>query len=99
MTVFGDRTFEELIKVGGSVVKNLPAVQEMCVRSLVWENPLEEGMAAHSSILAWRIPRTEESGGYRPWGHKESDNCARTDTNTHTTLIFMELLMKIILII
>ena len=37
-------------------VKNLPAVQETWVRSLGWEGPLEEGMAAHSSILAWRIP-------------------------------------------
>ena len=37
-------------------VKNLPAVQETWVRSLVWEDPLEEGMATHSSILAWIIP-------------------------------------------
>ena len=37
-------------------VENLPAVQETWVRSLVWEDPLEEGMAAHSSVLAWRIP-------------------------------------------
>ena len=38
-------------------VKNLPALQETWVRSLGWENPLEEGMATHSSILAWRIPK------------------------------------------
>ena len=38
------------------VVKNLPAMLETQVRSLVWEDPLEEGMATHSSILAWRIP-------------------------------------------
>ena len=37
-------------------VKNLPAMRETCVRSLGWEDPLEEGMATHSSILAWRIP-------------------------------------------
>ena len=37
-------------------VKNLPAVQETWVRSLGWEDPLEEGIATHSSILAWRIP-------------------------------------------
>ena len=46
--------------------KNLPAMQEMqemWVLSLHWEDPLEEGMAAHSSILAWRIPWTEEPGG------------------------------------
>ena len=38
------------------MVKNLPAVEETCVRSLAWEDPLKEGMATHSSILAWRIP-------------------------------------------
>ena len=37
------------------------------------EDPLEEGMATHSSILAWRIPWTEEPGGYSSWGHKELD--------------------------
>ena len=48
-----------------SVVKNLPAMQElqMWVGSLGQEEPLEEAMATHSSILAWRIPWTEESGG------------------------------------
>ena len=45
------------------LVKNLPAMQETQVRSLGWEEPLEEGMAAHSSVLAWRIPWTEEPGG------------------------------------
>ena len=55
------------------MVKNLPAVQEMWVRSLDWEDPLEEGMATHSSILAWKIPWTEEPGGLQSWGHKESD--------------------------
>ena len=44
-------------------VKNLPAMRETWVRSLGREDPLEEGMATHSSILAWRIPWTEESGG------------------------------------
>ena len=51
---------------GGSAVKNLPAVQqkwEMWVQSLGWEDPLEEGMAAQSSIPAWRIPWIEEPGG------------------------------------
>ena len=51
---------------GGSVVKNPPAlqkVQESQVRSLDWEDPLEEGLATHSSILAWKIPRTEDPGG------------------------------------
>ena len=47
----------------GSAVKNLPAMQETWVPSLGWEDPLEEGMATHSSVLAWRIPWTEEPGG------------------------------------
>ena len=44
------------------MVKNLPAMQETQLRSLVWEDPLEKGMATHSSILAWEIPWTEEPG-------------------------------------
>jgi len=43
-----------------SAVKNLFARQEMQIQSLGWEDPLEEGMATHSSILAWKIPQTEE---------------------------------------
>ena len=42
--------------------KNPPAVQEMGSQSLGWEDPLEKEVSTHSSILAWRIPRTEESG-------------------------------------
>ena len=45
------------------IVKNLPAMWEMQVRSLGREDPLEKGMATHSSILAWRIAWTEEPGG------------------------------------
>ena len=44
------------------MAKNLPALQESWVQSLGWEDPLEEEMATHSSILAWRIPWTEEPG-------------------------------------
>ena len=50
------------------MIKNLPAMQETWVRSLGWEDPLEEGMTTHSSILAWRIPWTEEPGGLQPMG-------------------------------
>ena len=53
---------------GGSVVKNLPAVQEMQVQSLGQEDPLEKEMATHCSILAWRIPWTEEPGGLQSTG-------------------------------
>ena len=53
------------------MVKNLPAMQETWVRSLGWEDPLEEGMATHLSTFAWRIPWTEEPGGLQSIGsHK-----------------------------
>ena len=55
------------------MVKNPPAMQETQVGSLGQEDPLEEGMATHSSFLAWRIPWTEQSGCYIPWGHRELD--------------------------
>ena len=45
------------------MVKTLPALQETQIHSLGWEDPLEKEMATHSSILAWRIPWTEELGG------------------------------------
>ena len=50
------------------MVKNLPAMQETQVWSLGWEDPLEKGVATHSSIPAWRIPRTVESGGLQSMG-------------------------------
>ena len=50
------------------MVKNPPAVQETWVRSLGWEDPLEKEMATHSSVLAWRIPWTEEPGGLQSMG-------------------------------
>ena len=56
------------------LVKNPPAMWETLVRFLDREDPLEEGIATHSSILAWRIPMEKRSLlGYSPWGHKESD--------------------------
>ena len=54
-------------------VKNPPAMQEIWVLSLGWEAPLEEGMGTHSSILAWRIPWTEECGRIQSMGLQESD--------------------------
>ena len=50
------------------MVKNPPAMQETQVQSLGWENPLEKEMASHFSILAWRIPWTEEPGGLQSRG-------------------------------
>ena len=55
------------------MVKNLPEMKETWVRSLGGEDRLEEGMATHSSILAWRIPWTEKLGGLQSKGRKESD--------------------------
>ena len=69
-------------------VKDLPATQETRVRSLGREDPLEKGMATHSSILAWRIPRTEEPGGAAV--HvvaKESDTAERLRHSLEMSLV------------
>ena len=50
------------------MVKNLPAMWKTRIQSLGWEELLEKGMATHSSVLAWRIPWTEEPGGLQPMG-------------------------------
>ena len=63
------------------VVKNPPAMQETQVQSLGREDPLEKGMAIHSSVLAWGIPWTEEPAGYSPWGRKESDTTEQLSTH------------------
>ena len=59
------------------MAKKLPAVSETGVQSLGWEDPLEEEMATHPSILAWRIPQTEEAGGLQSMGSQESDTTKR----------------------
>ena len=56
------------------MVKNLPAMQKTQVRSLGWEDPLEEGMATPSSILAWRITRIEEADGLQSMGSQRVGN-------------------------
>ena len=58
-------------------VKNLPAMQETQVRSLGQEDPLEKGMATHSSILAWRIPWQRSLESYNPWGSEDWDTTER----------------------
>ena len=58
----------------------------MHVQSLGGEDPLEDGMATHSSILAWRIPWTEEPGGLQSWGRKELDMNEATE-HAHTGLL------------
>ena len=85
-------TIKQIYKSTASPVapwcKNLPATQEtqeMRVRSLGQEDPLEEEIATHSSILTWKIPWTEEPGRLKSMGHKESDRTKRLST----VLIFL----------
>ena len=59
--------------LGAQLVKNPPAMWETWVRSLGRGDPLEKNMTTHSSLLAWRIPWTEEPGEPGLWGHRESD--------------------------
>ena len=67
----------------GSVVKNMPAMQETWVWSQGWEHPLQKKMATHWSIVVWEIPWTEKSGGLRSQGLKESDINIATE-HAHT---------------
>ena len=65
------------------MVKRLPTMQETLVQSLGQGDPLEKGMATHSSILAWKIPWTEESGRLQPWGCRESDTTEQCSTQVN----------------
>ena len=56
------------VSLVAQMVKNLPAIRETGVRPLGQEDPLEEDMATHSSILVWKIPGTEETGGLQSMG-------------------------------
>jgi len=69
------------------MVKNLPSMQETWVRSLGQEDPLEKEMAIHSSILAWRIPWTEDPGGLQSMGLQRVGH----DRATNTTLCVTDL--------
>ena len=70
--------------VMGSVVKNLPANVGVWFQSMGQEESLEKEMVTHPSILAWKIPWTEESGGYSPRGLKESDMTELRQENSKT---------------
>ena len=65
-------------------VKKLPARQETWVWFPSWEDTLEKGMATHSGILAWRIPWTEETGGYSPWGRKSQTRLSDSIITIHS---------------
>ena len=67
------------------IEKNPPAMQETCVQTLGQEDPLEKGMATHSSLLAQRIPWTEEPGGLQSMGMQRAVH----DRATNTSLFFM----------
>ena len=78
-------------------VKNLPAVQETQVQSLCWDDPLEKGMAIHSSILAWRIPWTEEPSGLQSMGSQRVGyNWGTTTTDGY--LIFSASFVEMIIL-
>ena len=74
-----------MVSLGAQTVKHLPAMEETRVQSLGQEDPLEEGMATHASVLAWRIPWTEEPGGLQSIGSQR----VKHDwvTNTFTSLL------------
>ena len=64
-------------------MKNPPAMQEMQVRYLGWEDPLAKEMTTHSGIPAWEIPWTEKPDRLSPGGHKESDMTEQLSAHTH----------------
>ena len=68
----------------GQRLKHLPAVWETWVQSLGWEDPLGKEMATHSSILAWRIPWTEQPGGLQSMGSQRVRHDLVTDTTATT---------------
>ena len=69
-------------------IKNPPAMQETRVQSLGWEDALEEDMATHSSILAWRIPGMEEPGGLQSMGSQRVRHDWATNTFTFNIYLF-----------
>ena len=79
------------VLLAAQMVKNLPAMQEIQetqVQSLGWEDPLEKGKATHSSILAWRVLWTEESGGLQSMGSRRVGHDWATNTSTCTFIVF-----------
>ena len=81
---------------GGSAIKNLPPIQETQFRSLDQEDPLEKGMATHSSIPAWEIPWAEEPGGLQPMGSQRvRHDLATKNINTGNHCIHTKRLMNL----
>ena len=69
-------------------LKHLPAMRETWVRSLGWEDPLEKEMATHSTILAWRIPWTEEPGGLQSKGVTKSQTGLTSLTHSDSQILY-----------
>jgi len=84
----------QLLHPSGSVVKNQPARQKTRVQSLHWKDPLEKGMATHSSILAWKISWMEEAGGLQSMGSQESDTCIQISALPFFILMSLRKLLK-----
>ena len=76
------------------MVKNLTAIQDTQIQSLGQEDPLEEGMATHSSILAWGIPWTEEPGGPQSMGSQRIEHYWETNTFTFKPPLLHEIAIK-----
>ena len=80
-------TFKQ--NIVAQLVKNLPAMQEIWVQSLSWEDPLEKGKATYSSILAWNSPL------YSPWGRKESDTTEWLSLTWYANITTLSISLKI----
>ena len=79
-------------------VNNLPAMQETLVRFLGQEDPLKKEMAAHSSILAWRIPWTEEPGRLQSMGSEELDTTERLNHHHSISTVFIVIIIFVMII-
>ena len=73
---------------GGSAAKNLPTMQDSWIQSLGQKYPLEKEMATHSSVLCWRIPRTEEPGGLQSMGWQRVGHDWRTEKRRYPTIFW-----------
>ena len=79
-----DLLFYDCLSLAAQTAKNPPAMWEAWVWSLGWEDPLEESMVTHSTILARRIPMDRGAWQSTPWGHKESDMTEQLNTGQRT---------------
>ena len=84
---------------GCTVVKNLLPMEEMPVQLLDWQDPLEKEIATHSTILAEKIPWTEDPGSYSPWGHKESNMTEATEHACTHAITYTRMFIVVLFII